>query len=72
MKMKRKPNPKLVAAIAAIIVPPAIVAFAWAIAYVPVFRLVLVFPVLWIFYRIFLCITTNWDVFKEMIKDMWK
>lgn len=65
-------NTKLIAAFAAIIVPSAIVAFAWAIVYVPVFRLVLLLPILWVLYRMMLYITNHWDGFKEMIKDMWK
>lgn len=74
--MKRKPNPKLVAAIAAIIVPPAIVAFAWAMAYVPMFTYVLLFVMGALFalfiYKVTLWFMEHWDGFKEMIKDMRK
>ena len=76
MKTMKIRHPKLVAAIAAITAPPAIVAFAWAIAYVPIFRLVMFLPLLyllgWLSYRMAIWFITHWDGFKEMVKDMWK
>ena len=74
--MKTKPNPKLIATLAAILAPPALVAFVLDIAYVPLFAHVLLFVtgalfVLFI-YKATLWLIDHWDGFKEMVKDMMK
>lgn len=74
--MKTKPNPKLIAALAAIFAPPALVAFAWALTHTMLLRLLIVLIMLFIFsftaYKATLWLMEHWDGFKEMVKDMWK
>ena len=74
--MKTKPNPKLIAALAAIFAPPALVAFVLAIAYVPLFAHVIMFVTGTLFvlfiYKATLWFIDHWDGFKEMVKDMMK
>ena len=74
--MKTKPNHKLIAALAAIFAPPALVAFVLAVAYVPMFTYVLLFVMVALFalfiYKATLWFMDHWDGFKEMVKDMWK
>lgn len=74
--MKTKPNPKLIAALAAIFAPPALVAFVLAVAYVLLFAHVLLFVTGALFalfiYKATLWFIDHWDGFKEMVKDMMK
>lgn len=74
--MKTKPNPKLIAAIAAIFAPPALVAFVLDIAYIPLFADMLLFVSGVLFalftYKATLWFMEHWDGFKGMVKDMMK
>ena len=76
MKMKTKPNHKLIAALAAIFAPPALVAFVWALTHTVLLRLLIVLIMLFIFafttYHFTLWFIDHWDGFKEMVKDMMK